>query len=114
MKKICYSFLFVFICFMLFSCGKQEKKPFGAEDINYEDIEKFGNEGPVIESFHKENAAPFSPLVTTSEYGPMSSEDSHVSNAPFADKEFDPDYGGIPIVTKETSRDVESETNESE
>ena len=113
MKKIFLTFLFALTCLFLISCAKQEKKPFGAADINYEDIEKLGKEGPVIESVHKENAAPFSPYISTPEYGPMSSEDSHVSNAPIADKEFDPDYGGIPIVTKESSRDVESETNES-
>ena len=81
---------------------------------NYEDIEKLGKEGPTIESEHKENMAPFSDLKSTSEIGPESSEDPNISKAPMADKELYPDYGGIPIVTKETTRFVESESNESE
>lgn len=114
MKKSVLKCIFMLICMMLFSCSKQEKKPFGAADINYEDIEKLGNEGPRIESEHKENMAPFSALNSTSEIGPESSEDPNISKAPMADKELDPDYGGIPIVTKETTRFVESESNESE
>lgn len=114
MKKNIIKCLLLLTCLMLFSCAKyDEKKPFGAEDINYEDIEKLSKEGPVIESEHKENMAPFSPLVSSSEVGPLSSEDPHVSKAPMAEKDEDPDYGGIPIVTKETPRDIESETDES-
>lgn len=114
MKKSVLKCIFMLICIMLFSCSKQEKKPFGAADINYEDIEKLGKEGPTIESEHKENMAPFSDLKSTSEIGPESSEDPNISKAPMADKELYPDYGGIPIVTKETTRFVESESNESE
>ena len=113
MKRISFKIFVLLLCFMIFSCTKQEKKPFGAEDINYEDIEKYGNQGPIIESEHKENAAPFSQLISTTEVGPMSSVDPNVSKVPIADQESDPDYGGIPIVTKETPRDIESETNES-
>lgn len=114
MKKILFSIVLMMSFLMLFSCAKEEKKPFGAENINYEDIEKLSKDGPVIESEHKENAAPFSPLVSSSEIGPMSSEDPYALKAPVADKELNPDYGGIPIVTKESTRVIESESNESE
>ena len=113
MKRINFKIFVLLLCFMIFSCTKQEKKPFGAENINYEDIEKYGNQGPIIESEHKENAAPFSSMITTTEVGPMSSVDPNISKVPIADQESDPDYGGIPIVIKETPRDIESETNES-
>lgn len=116
-----YSKLICILCLlMLCSCSNknnnQEKKPFGAEDINYEDIEKLGNEGPLIESEHKENVAPFSDMVSTSEVGPSRSTNTNNQNAPMADMDEEPDYGGIPIVTKAQVRDVEveSETNESE
>jgi hypothetical protein len=114
MKRKLFLILLLMSSLVLFSCSKEEKKPFGAENINYDDIEKLSKDGPVIESEHKENAAPFSPLVSSSEVGPLSSEDPYAKKAPVADKELDPDYGGIPIVTKETSRVIESESNESE
>ena len=113
-----YTKIICVLCLLvLCSCNnnsKQEKKPFGAEDINYEDIEKLSKDGPSIESEHKENVAPFSDMVSTSEVGPSRSNNTSDQNAPMADMDEEPDYGGIPIVTKERIRDVESETNESE
>lgn len=99
---------------LLFSCNKQEKKPFGATDINYDDIKNISNNGPIIESEHAENVPPFSDMISTSEVGPVRDNNSNLSNVPMADLQDNPDYGGIPIVTTERIRDVESEQNESE
>lgn len=110
-----FTVFFIICSALLFSCSnKQEKKPFGAADINYDDIKNISNGGPVIESEHAENVAPFSDMISTSEVGPIRDNNANISNIPMADMEESPDYGGIPIVTTERIRDVESEQNESE
>ncbi len=110
-----FKILLIVCTILLFSCNnKQEKKPFGAADINYDDIKNISNDGPIIESEHSENVAPFSDMISTSEIGPIRDNNSNISNAPMAYMYESPDYGGIPIVTTERIRDVESEQNESE
>lgn len=106
--------LIITIIMLLSSCNKVEKKPFGAADINYDDIKNISTGGPIIESEHAENVAPFSNMIPTSEVGPIRDDNSNLSNVPMADMQESPDYGGIPIVTTERIRDIESEQNESE
>lgn len=101
MKRIVISILFAISILLMYSCGSEEKKPFGAENIDYNQVEKLNKEGPIIESAHAENAPPISDIIATSEIGPARIDYSDKVVEPTADKEEEPDYGGIPIVTRE-------------
>lgn len=84
----------------VFSCNNNEKKPFGAEVIDYDKVEGINKEGPTIETEHFENKPPMGDKVTTVEAGPPHLDYSNIKVEPTADLEEDPDYGGIPIVNK--------------
>ena len=123
-KSIAYiissTILVLIISVLLFSCGKKEEEkpfePFGAEKINYDDFKNINKDGPTIESIHEENVPPFGDLQETKEVGPMRNDAMVQVVEPTADMDEEPDFGGIPIVTKEatTVRESESETDESE
>ena len=107
--------LLVFL--LLFACENKDKVPFepyGAEKINYEEIKNISKDGPSIEIEHEENVPPISNIPATKERGPARNNEQ-VQEIPTADLDIDPDYGGIPIVTKEAVRirESESEANES-
>lgn len=99
---------FVFIMFsaivLLVSCGKnvvEEKKPYGAVDIEYDKVEGINSGGPTMAEFHTENMPPiFDGGITVIEEGPPRM-DNEPSVEPTADLEEEPDYGGIPVVTRE-------------
>lgn len=89
---------------LLVACEKkavEEKKPFGAVDIEYDKVEGINDEGPTMAEFHSENTPPFSDgSITYVEEGPPRIETPDKME-PTADLEEEPDYGGIPLVTKE-------------
>lgn len=108
----------IFSILMVVACAKKDDKPFepyGAEKINYDDIKNISKDGPTIEVVHEENVPPFGEMQATKELGP-SRNNNEEAIEPTADLDEFPDYGGIPIVTKEPRKDreSESETNESE
>lgn len=85
---------------VLASCSKEEKKPFGAEVVNYDKVEGINKEGPVIETQHFENTPPMGDKTVIVEVGPPHVDFPDIKVEPTADLESDPDYGGIPIVTR--------------
>ncbi len=100
MKKI----IFIILCIgatLLFACSNEEKKPFGAENIDYNKVQEINKDGPNIESGHNENTPPISDKTNNAEAGPIQIDYSNTVVEPTADMDEEPDYGGIPIVTKE-------------
>lgn len=114
MKNVFYKTIYLLMLLLLFSCAKNEEEkpfePYGAEKINYDEIKNISKDGPTIESVHEENAPPFSNIQSTKEIGPSRNNDVVQVVEPTADLDEEPDYGGIPIVTKEAIRDRESES----
>ena len=100
MKKHFLMMALIISISVLSSCVKEEKKPFGAEVIDYDKVEGVNKEGPIIESQHFENTPPMSNKTTIIESGPPHIDYSNIKIEPTADLENDPDYGGIPIVIK--------------
>lgn len=101
MKKIVILiFNLIFITFILGSCNKETKKPYGAIDIEYGKVEEFNIEGPVLDELHDENTPPSAPFsYSLTDEGPRQNEETE-NYEPTADIDSEPDYGGIPIVTK--------------
>lgn len=88
--------LLVFLC----SCSKEIKRPYGAVDIEYGKVEELNIEGPVLDELHDENTPPTAPISSNfTDEGPRQNEESE-KYEPTADMDSEPDYGGIPIVTK--------------
>lgn len=85
---------------LLFSCSNKEKKPFGAEEIDYDKVEGINKEGPTIDTVHSENRPPMGDKTTYVEAGPPHIDYSEIKVEPTADLDDEPDYGGIPIVKK--------------
>ena len=85
---------------LLFSCSNKEKKPFGAEEIDYDKVEGINKEGPTIDTVHSENRPPMGDKTTFVEAGPPHIDYSEIKVEPSADLDDEPDYGGIPIVKK--------------
>lgn len=84
----------------LFSCSNKEKKPFGAEEIDYDKVEGINKEGPTIDTVHSENRPPMGDKTTYVEAGPPQINYSEIKVEPTADLDEEPDYGGIPVVRK--------------
>ena len=101
MKNVVFKVLLIVCLAFLCSCSSEEKKPFGAESIDYDVVEGINQDGPNIESEHMENSPPVGDKTTFVEVGPPHIELPDIKVEPTADMEEDPDYGGIPIVTKE-------------
>ena len=100
MKKNFLSVIILISLILMVSCGKNEKKPFGAEDIDYDKVEGINKEGPAIETDHIENKPPMGDKTVIVEVGPPHVDYPDIKVEPTADLEEDPDYGGIPIVIK--------------
>ena len=100
MKKIIIIALITFGTLTLVACNKEEKKPFGAEVVNYDNVEGINKEGPIIETQHFENTPPMGDKTVIVEVGPPHIDYPDIKVEPTADLEEDPDYGGIPIVTR--------------
>ena len=103
MKRFLKILLLITMCYICASCGKKEKKPFGAEDIDYNKVEIINKEGPAIEPIHAENAPP-SASKTIVEVGPPTLEYPEIVVEPTAELDEEPDYGGIPIVSPSRER----------
>ena len=104
MKRIISIIACTCIVFSLFSCGTEvEKKPFGAEVIEYDKVEGINKEGPLIETAHNENRPPMGNKTTFVESGPQKLENPNIKVEPTADFDYDADKGGIPIVVKESN-----------
>ena len=96
MKKL----ILIVMIFVLASCTKTEKKPYGAVNIEYDKVEGINNVGPEIIVEHSENIPPVdSSNITYVEVGPPKMDMPNTVE-PTADMDEEPDYGGIPIVTK--------------
>ena len=100
MKRIFIITLVILTFTILVSCQKEEKKPFGAEVVNYDKVEGINKEGPVIETEHFENTPPMGDKTVIVEVGPPHIDYPDIKVEPTADLESDPDYGGIPIVIR--------------
>lgn len=86
------------VSMMLFACAKSEKKPFGAENIDYDKVEGINKDGPTLSSDHSENTPPMADKVIV-EKGPWHEDQGKVE--PTADKDAFPDYGDVPIFEPE-------------
>ena len=89
------------ITFIFCSCNIQDKKPFGAEVIDYDKVEGINKTGPTMDDEHTENKPPVSDKTTFVETGPPHIEYPDIKVEPTADLDEDPDYGGIPVVKKD-------------
>lgn len=100
MKKKFFIIAILFLITLCISCNKKEKKPYGAENIDYERVENINKEGPTLTSEHIENAPPIS-KKTVEEEGPWHIEQSTEKIEPTADwNEFAND-GAVPIYEPE-------------
>ena len=98
--RIRFLFLITLILFVLSSCNKQIKKPYGAIDIEYGKVDELNIEGPVLDELHDENTPPTAAIShDITEEGPKQNDESE-NYEPTADMDSEPDYGGIPIITK--------------
>ena len=95
-----YTILVVLICIFLVSCDKEEKKPFGAENIEYDKVEGINKDGPQIDLSRPENVPPMADKVVIVENGPEHIDYPDVKIEPTADMSPEPDFGGIPVVPK--------------
>ena len=94
----------IFIISLFFTCCSfEEKKPYGAEVIDYDKVEGINKEGPIINKEHIENNPPMGDKTTFVEVGPPQMDNSNIKMEPTANLDIEPDFGGIPIVTKENS-----------
>lgn len=100
MKKIIRIISLLLVVCVLFSCSNKDKKPFGAEEIDYDKVEGINKEGPIIDTVHSENRPPMGDKTTYVEAGPPHIDYSDIKVEPTADLDDEPDYGGIPIVKK--------------
>lgn len=103
MYKILKKTLIIFAVLVLVSCKNDNKKPFGAETIDYEKVENINKDGPGINETHPENTPPSGDKTIFSENGPKQDEIDSAQILPTADIDESPNYGGIPIVTKENN-----------
>ena len=103
-KKLYAIILMIFLTFGLFSCQREEKKPFGAEAINYDKVEGINKDGPIIDENHAENVPPMGDKVNIVEAGPPHFDFPDIVE-PTADMDESPDFGGIPVVKKEIVSD---------
>lgn len=103
MKKIIILFInCIFLLSILISCTKETKRPYGAVDIEYGKVEELNIEGPSLDESHDENMPPNAPIsLNLTDEGPRQNEETEKIE-PTADMDSEPDYGGIPIVTKES------------
>ena len=93
----------IFLLIILTSCTKETKRPYGAIDIEYGKVEELNIEGPSLDESHDENMPPNAPIsLNLTDEGPKRNEEVE-NNEPTADMDSEPDYGGIPIVTKESA-----------
>lgn len=81
-------------CVLLFACVKEDKKPFGAENIDYDKVEGINKNGPTLSATHNENVPPMADKVIV-ENGPWHNDVGDMP--PMADKDDFPDYGDVPI-----------------
>ena len=100
MKRLFIILTLIFESIVLISCSKEEKKPFGAEVVDYDKVEGINKEGPIIETAHYENTPPMGDKTVIIEVGPPHMDYPDIKVEPTADLESDPDYGGIPIVIR--------------
>ena len=101
LKKIRVLLPVILMTFIV-SCNSADKKPFGAKEYDYDKVQVINKEGPVVESVHSEKVAPFSEK-TIIEVGPSINNNHEVKIEPTADKDLNPDFGGIPITPKENN-----------
>ena len=88
---------------ILCSCTKETKRPYGAVDIEFGKVEELNIEGPSLDESHGENMPPNAPISSNlTDEGPKQNEETE-NFEPTADMDSEPDYGGIPIVTKESA-----------
>ena len=101
MKRFYILFLnCILLLAILCSCSKETKRPYGAVDIEYGKVEELNIDGPSLDELHDENTPPnASRNLNMTDEGPRQNEETE-NYEPTADKDFEPDYGGIPIVTK--------------
>lgn len=92
--------IFTLAIIFLSSCNNGDKKPYGAINIEYEKVEEYNKEGPTIAETHDENVPPTANRnMFIKENGPEIDEGLELVE-PTADMDLEPDYGGIPVVTK--------------
>ena len=83
------------------SCSNKEQKPYGAVDIEYGKVEEANDEGPVTNEIHDENVPPMASISANAvEKGPERNIEEEIVE-PTADMDDEPDFGGIPVVTRE-------------
>lgn len=104
MNRIIKKTLIIIVVLFLVSCKNDSKKPFGAETINYNEVEKINKDGPVINETHSENMPPSGEKTIFSENGPKQDEVDDTQFLPTAEMDETPDFGGIPVVTKENNK----------
>lgn len=100
MKKIIILTVDFILFFVLVSCAKETKRPYGAVDIEFGNVEELNIDGPSLDESHDENMPPNASFsYNQTDEGPWQNEETE-NFEPTADMDAEPDYGGIPIVTK--------------
>lgn len=100
MKNIAIIMLSMVAALTAVSCNSDDKKPYGAEVMDYDKVEGINKEGPIIESDHFENKPPMGDKTTFVEIGPPRIEYPDIKTEPTADMDEYPDYGGLPVIKK--------------
>lgn len=100
MKKIITIVILFVIIIFTFACAKIEKKPYGAEDIDYEKIEEINKDGPKATAEHFENKPPMADKVIV-ENGPWHNDNNVEKVEPTADYDETANDGAVPIYEPE-------------
>lgn len=96
-KNIFYILILVMI--LLSSCKKEEVKPFGALDIDYEAVEKINSDGPTLSNDRTEFSPPMAEK-TEEESGPWATQ-SGTEAFPYLEGDGTISEDDVPIYVKE-------------
>lgn len=99
MKNKILVYILILVMIMLISCKKEEVKPFGALDIDYEAVEKINSDGPTLSASRSEFSPPMAEK-TEEESGPWATQ-SEKEAIPYFEGDGTISEDDVPIYVKE-------------
>ena len=99
MKNKNLFYILIFVMIMISACKKEEVKPYGALDIDYEAVEKMNSDGPTLSPDRSEFTPPMAEK-TEEESGPWATQkESEVF--PYFEGDGTISEDDVPIFVKE-------------
>lgn len=99
MKNKNLIYILIIAMILLSACKKEEVKPFGALDIDYEAVEKINNDGPTLSSDRSEFNPPMAEK-TEEEKGPWATQNES-EMFPYLEGDGTISEDDVPIYVKE-------------